>query len=503
MWPEVELVKKENRHEIILFGSSVSDRIKDDGIDPHIFELTGLNYLNIHETCLSNIPDEIANLENLQTLVLHSNKICEISEKLAALQKLKVLDLSRNELKTIPEALTKLPQLVTVNLSFNQLNSVPDFIQTTKLSTLNLSNNRLTVFPGICNNSLVNLSELQLSNNALEEIPSTISLLTALKNFDVSHNKIKSIPAELVECGKLKEINFKDNPISDHRLLKLINQCRTKQILDYLKQQSGKGKKNKSTTQDNESKNETVEKDYTHLINVQHFKDDGLKIVVEDDVKSVRPHIIGCMIFNLEFTKPLLKKFIQIQSRLHDTICDKRNAATIATHDAKKLAPGDLKYTALPPNLLQIQPLNHSAVVTGAELFTKLQDEAEALRKLKKRNVYSGVHKYLYLLSSSTKYPCLFDSAGKVISLPPITNSEVSKISEETTSMFIEVTSSSGIDVARKVMDIILKEVVLLFGKDITVQQIKSIDVDGNLKYVYPSRTDLNFDDGIIKTVRE
>lgn len=70
--------------------------------------------------------------------------------------------------------------------------------------------------------------------------------------------------------------------------------------------------------------------------------------------------------------------------------------------------------------------------------------------------------------------------------------------------MFVEVTSSAGIEVARKVMDAVIKEIVLLFEKDIVVQQVKSIDVEGNLKYVYPSRTDLVFGyDSIIKVVRE
>lgn len=336
MWPEVELAKKEKRHEIILFGPSVNKRIQDDGIDLHIFELTSLNYLNIHETGLSNVPDDIAKLENLQTLVLHSNKICEISEKLGSLDKLKTLDLSRNALKSVPEALTKLPQLVSLNLSFNSLESLPSFTKNPKLTTLDVSNNKLASFPDICNSGVCNLSEVQLSHNALEEIPTTINALVALKNFDVSYNKIKTIPGELVECGKIKEVNFKENPIADHRLLKLINQCRTKQVLDYLKLQTGKGKKTKPS-QDSESKYQPPEKEYLHSITVQHFEESSVSIVVQDDVKTIRPHIVGCLVFNLEFTKPLLKKFIQIQSKLHDSICDKRNIATIATHDAKKL----------------------------------------------------------------------------------------------------------------------------------------------------------------------
>lgn len=67
-------------------------------------------------------------------------------------------------------------------------------------------------------------------------------------------------------------------------------------------------------------------------------------------------------------------------------------------------------------------------VMSGAELYAKLQSEADALRKEKKRNVYSGIHKYLYLLEGKKEYPCL-KADEEVISFPPITNSEVTKVS--------------------------------------------------------------------------
>lgn len=56
-----------------------------------------------------------------------------------------------------------------------------------------------------------------------------------------------------------------------------------------------------------------------------------------DEVKNVRDHFIGCIVKNLEFTTETFKKFIQLQNKLHDNICEKRNVATIATHDFDKL----------------------------------------------------------------------------------------------------------------------------------------------------------------------
>lgn len=97
-------------------------------------------------------------------------------------------------------------------------------------------------------------------------------------------------------------------------------------------QNSKKGKKGTTT-----SNNHTAAVEKLYKIHVQHAAEEGLKVVVLENVKSVRAHLVGCIVKNLEFTEDTFKKFIQLQSKLHDTICQKRNLATIATHDLKKL----------------------------------------------------------------------------------------------------------------------------------------------------------------------
>ena len=82
-----------------------------------------------------------------------------------------------------------------------------------------------------------------------------------------------------------------------------------------------------------------------------------------------------------------------LQTKLHDSICDKRNAATIATHDLASFTTESLTYSAQPPDEVKIVPLGRAKQMTGKDLFTQLQREAEEHRKEKKRKVYSGIHK--------------------------------------------------------------------------------------------------------------
>jgi phenylalanyl-tRNA synthetase beta subunit len=177
-------------------------------------------------------------------------------------------------------------------------------------------------------------------------------------------------------------------------------------------------------------------------------------------------------------------------------------AATIATHDLGLLPGSYVEYTAWEPNALMITPLGRTAQCSARSLYDKLQNEAEALKKEKKRTTYSGIHKFLYLLQGKQLWPCLRNSEEEVISFPPITNSDISKISPETTDIFIEVTSSSSQPVCKKVMDDLLVAMLDLgLGeasngqKTLTVQQVRIVNPEGNMKCVYPSKVDLNIHD--------
>jgi len=83
----------------------------------------------------------------------------------------------------------------------------------------------------------------------------------------------------------------------------------------------------------------------------------------------------------------------------------------------------------------------------------------------------------------------------------------------------VEVTSASSQAVCRRVLDTLLHETLLLgISSDeppregttlqsahhtLTVQQVRVVDNEGNLKVVYPSRTDLLFEDNSVSVIRE
>lgn len=354
MWKEIEIAKKENRRELVLSGPEIRDRIQKDGLDTAIYSLIDLNFLSLTEANLWELSGEISKLANLQTLTLHSNKLEAIPESVAQLSKLKILDVSSNAIKVVPENLTLLSQIVTLNFSNNKLESFPAMQNNSKLTVLDLSQNCLKFFPDICKSELVSLSEIKLQGNDIDEIPPGIYLLPVLKLLDISNNKIKVLPGELADCSKLKEVNLKSNPISDRRLLKLIDQCRTKQVLDYVKQNCPRignveNETSKKIKKGGKTKQKSDEDSESELCNAKHTiyvkpADEGFKVVVDGSTKSIREHIVCCIVNGVSFTETTFKEFIKLQNKLHDGVCNKRNSATIATHDFAKLVSGICVY---------------------------------------------------------------------------------------------------------------------------------------------------------------
>jgi hypothetical protein len=116
--------------------------------------------------------------------------------------------------------------------------------------------------------------------------------------------------------------------------------------------------------------------------------------------------------------------------------------------------------------------------------------------------------RYLILLQNQKDFPCLSDQNGCVISVPPLTNAERSKIffgknsffnkkflslkiSSTSESIFIEITSESSMNICHSVMDSFLRQMVQLqlgqksndpnIRQILKLQQIRVIDEEGKL----------------------
>lgn len=68
--------------------------------------------------------------------------------------------------------------------------------------------------------------------------------------------------------------------------------------------------------------------------------------------------------------------------------------------------------------------------------------------------------KYLHIIRDSPVYPIIYDQKDRVLSMPPIINSEHSKITLNTRNVFIDVTATD-----RTKLDIVVNIVATMFSE--------------------------------------
>ncbi|XP_042807795.1 leucine-rich repeat-containing protein 47 [Panthera leo] len=562
-WPELELAERERRRELLLTGPGLEQRVRAAGgrLPPRLFTLPLLHYLEVSGcgSLREPGPGLAQGLPQLHSLVLRRNALGPgLSPELGPLPALRVLDLSGNALEALPPGQglgpaepPGLPQLQSLNLSGNRLRELPADLArcAPRLQTLNLTGNRLDSFPAALfrPGALPLLSELAAADNCLRELSPDIAHLASLKTLDLSNNQLSEVPAELADCPKLKEVNFRGNKLTDRRLEKMVRGCQTRSILEYLraggrgggrgggkahgpeKDEARRRRRERRRRESGEGEDEEVGGAGRMLLRVLHVSESPapLTVRVSPAVRDVRPFIVGAIVRGLDLqTGNALRRLLTSQTKLHEELCEKRTAATIATHDLRAVR-GPLLYDTRPPQDLKIVPLGRREV-KAKDLVRQLQLEAEEHRKQKKRQNVSGLHRYLHLLDGKESYPCLVDADGDVISFPPITNSEKTKIKKTTSDLFLEVTSATSLQICKEIMDaLVLKmaeinkytlenkedgsvsdtEADALSGQlpepsanasadtagngSLVVEQVRVVDEEGHLRVVYPSKTDL------------
>ncbi|KAG4300834.1 hypothetical protein PCANB_002894 [Pneumocystis canis] len=149
---------------------------------------------------------------------------------------------------------------------------------------------------------------------------------------------------------------------------------------------------------------------------------------VSKETEKIRPFISATILRGLHFTKNRYESFISLQDKLHSNICKNRSLVSIGTHDLDTIQ-GPFSYEAQKPEEINFIPLNQKKSMNMVELFEFYKNDKH-------------IGKFLHLIKDFPLYPVIYDSKRVVCSLPPIINSEHSKITLNTKDVLIEVTAT-------------------------------------------------------------
>ncbi|KAF7292377.1 Phenylalanyl-tRNA synthetase subunit beta [Mycena chlorophos] len=192
-----------------------------------------------------------------------------------------------------------------------------------------------------------------------------------------------------------------------------------------------------------------------------------LTVSIHPETKKIRPYFACAILRNVKFTQRSYNSFIDLQDKLHQNICRRRQFVAIGTHDLDTLEP-PFRYEARAPTDIKFVPLNKDKPYTAEELMTVYESDRQ-------------LSKYLHIIRDSPVYPIIYDAQDRVLSMPPIINSEHSKITLNTRNVFIDVTATDETKLA-----IVVNMVATMFAEycaePYTIEPVRVIQADGSVR---------------------
>lgn len=169
-------------------------------------------------------------------------------------------------------------------------------------------------------------------------------------------------------------------------------------------------------------------------------------LTIHPDTEQIRPYAAAAVLRGVKLDKRRYESFIALQDKLHANLCRARSLVAIGTHDMSTIK-GPFTYEAPKPEDIDFIPLNQTVKMNGHDLM-KFYSEHRVLNK------------FLPLIRDSPVYPVIYDANHTVCSLPPIINSDHSKITLDTRDIFIECTATD-----QTKLEIVLNIMVSMFSQ--------------------------------------
>ena len=172
--------------------------------------------------------------------------------------------------------------------------------------------------------------------------------------------------------------------------------------------------------------------------------------VKKSNTDNIRPFVVCAILRDVTFDKDRYDSFMDLQDQLHRNLCRQRTLVAIGTHDLDSIKP-PFKYDARDPTQINFVPLTPDDRSFTAKDLMEHYETDPTCKHLKP---------YVPIIKDSPVYPVIMDSEETVLSLPPIINGSVSKITLNTKNVFIECTAT---DLTKA--NIVLDTMVTMFSE--------------------------------------
>ena len=188
------------------------------------------------------------------------------------------------------------------------------------------------------------------------------------------------------------------------------------------------------------------------------------QFIVDKSVETIRPFGMSAILRNISFTEESLIGFMELQDKLHSNICRGRTLVSMGTHDLDTVQ-GPFHYKTVHRDAFEFVPLNRTEKFTGTTLLTHLATDP----KLKH---------FVPLLAKEDYFPVVLDSNGIVMAVPPLINSEHSKLKVSTKNVIIDITAKD-LTKANIVLNTLVSMFSMYCATPFSIESVKVVTPDG------------------------
>ncbi len=153
----------------------------------------------------------------------------------------------------------------------------------------------------------------------------------------------------------------------------------------------------------------------------------GVVVHVDPKLKNIRPYIGCSVVKGVKLSDVAIRQIMHFQEKMDQTYGRNRRRTSIGLYDFDLINP-PLHYGVAEPKVVSFVPLDFSEKMTLEEILEKHPKGLE----------------YGHIVRSHPVWPIFADSEGKVLSFPPVINSnDLGRVTSGTENVLVEVTGTS------------------------------------------------------------
>jgi Leucine-rich repeat (LRR) protein len=170
----------------------------------------------VREKVYTNIEEALKEPSKVHRLNLANQKNHDYFKYLSKFKNLEYLNLRNTDLDVVPEEILTLKHLKTLDIGHNNFSLLPkNFSSLKHLQELYLDEDKnLNLFEGFeILSQLKHLRILHLENDGIKELPENIGKLNQIEKLYLSENDLRTIPMEIKGMKNLNYLDVHHNPI--------------------------------------------------------------------------------------------------------------------------------------------------------------------------------------------------------------------------------------------------------------------------------------------------